>query len=88
MPDEATQRWLAPMIAEAERQGIGNKVGVMMQKALFSAAEPDGHAVTRATPSDPDVDEAFSIDFIRLGELLRDELGWTDYPPLPPGYTH
>jgi hypothetical protein len=82
VPDEATQRWLQPLLEEAARQKIpGNKIALIMAKGGMSTAEPDGRSVQAVDSPNPDIDV---MDFLRVGELLRKEVGWEDsYPARP-----
>jgi hypothetical protein len=87
LPDDATQRWLQPLMEEAARRGVGgDKIALMVMKAAFSTAEPDGHAVVAINPTNPDADAKLeSLDYLRFGQLLRHELGWDDTYPDRPG---
>jgi hypothetical protein len=85
MTDEPVRQWLAPMIEEGAKRGLsGGPFAVMMQKAAYSTAEADGRGVIPLNASNPNT-EVF--DLLRLGELLREALGWEEtYPARPPGY--
>jgi hypothetical protein len=86
MPDEATQQWLQPLFEEAVRQNIpSNKIALIIAKGAMSTAEPDGRSVQAVDTPNPDIDV---MDFLRVGELLRQELGWEDtYPARPKSYS-
>jgi hypothetical protein len=78
---ETTGRWLDPMIA-----AVGDRDDINMQ-ALFDAAT----TVTKLEkpkawwrPPPAGDEEERSVDWVRLGQLLREALGWDDYPEAPP----
>jgi hypothetical protein len=78
---EAIERWLDPLFA-----AVSDRDDIDMQ-ALFDAAT----TVTKLEkpqawwrlPAAPDAEER-SVDWVRLGQLLREALGWDDYPAAPP----
>jgi len=87
---EATSRWLEPMLSEAEKRDIA--IWPLMQRASIAAEEVNWEALGEPPP----IVTAFRkygtvpgtelgvTDWITFGQLLRDELEWTDYPDLPP----
>lgn len=82
---EESSAWLAPMLEEADRRYID--VQALLRQAAMAAAEADPHpsvdAATQQASQMPGA-RALAVDWIRLGALLRHELGWDDtYPPLP-----
>jgi hypothetical protein len=70
---------------KAARQKIpGHKIALIMAKGAMSTAEPDGRSVQAVDSPNPDIDV---MDFLRVGELLRKEVGWEDsYPARPNTY--
>jgi hypothetical protein len=87
MPDEATQTWLQPLFEEAARRGFtGDKIALMVMKGAFSTAEPDNRGVEALNTQMRDPDAKLEVmDWVRVGEILRHELGWDDiYPAHPP----
>lgn len=75
-----------PLFQEAAKRGIaGDKVAQILTKGAMSTAEPDERGVLSVDSPNPDIDV---MDYLRVGELLRQELGWEDtYPARPQGYT-
>jgi hypothetical protein len=54
-----------------------------MMKA-FSTAQPDGHTVDKIDPVNPNIPMMEVIDWLRIGQLLREELGWQNTYPAQP----
>lgn len=80
MRDE-TATWLAPMTDEAERRGIF--IPDLMKQATMSAAEAGSASLNWIAGYMPPEARLSAIDWIRFGQLLRDELGWQNYPHCP-----
>lgn len=81
-----TSAWLEPMLSEAERRHDID-IKELMRQATMPAAEMDtpfGDWLERTYGDMPGV-RTGGIDWIRFGALLRDALGWRDYPDQPPG---
>lgn len=79
---EETALWLNPMWDEADKRGMNDLRGLMMQ-ASMPAAEADapvGDILAELPVSNA---SHLAIDWIRFGQLLREALGWCDYPALP-----
>jgi hypothetical protein len=78
---ENTGKWLEPMLDAAREHDIDTTS--LMARATMPAVEADQtpmmQFIQRAVP-----DGRHSvIDWIRFGELLREELGWANYPKRP-----
>ncbi len=88
MPDDATSQWMLPMIQELVRRDDGdwyNEQCILMSFGGVPAAElatPMGDSITHALEGS-DV-RAVAMDWVRLGQLIRERLGWYDYPEHPP----
>ncbi len=82
MRDE-TAEWLTPMLAEAHARGMNCRP--LMAQATMPAAEVDWASLGKFDPARyaPPGASSLGIDWIRFGGLLRDALGWQDYPPWP-----
>jgi len=63
-----TEQWLGPMITAL----LTNKAGAAAFARFMEAA------ITTRGASTP------AVDWIRIGRLIRDELGWDRYPVSPP----
>jgi len=70
---ESTSRWLEPMLLEADLREVD--VGALMSRATVPAAKAASYM--------PEGAAARAIDWIRFGRLLREKLGWEDYPGFP-----
>lgn len=83
---DTTSAWLDPMIEAWS--GSPEELRRLIQQATMPAAEvvDADHPVRRAFEGiqTPGVVHG-AIDWIRFGQLLRQELGWTDYPEYPEG---
>ncbi len=81
---EATAVWLNPMMEAAEEAGIDTRP--LMKAAMMPAAEadfpPEEQGFFDAVASVEGLTHS-AIDWIRFGELLRERLGWHDYPEYP-----
>lgn len=78
---DSTGRWLAPMMAAVgERDGID--VQALMNQATTVTKLNRPRAWWRPPPFGDE--EERSLDWVRFGQLLRDALGWDDYPEEPP----
>ena len=81
MLDAATRAWLEPMVAEllsrpdpvAVLTGVDGARLPMQSIALLSQL---GHGNPPPAADD--------VDWIGVGAILREALGWTDYPAVPP----
>ena len=58
----------------------------MMSMAQFPAREAPSLDALRPVFDQPTTAIRMAMDWIRFGQLLRDRLGWDDYPPLPPSF--
>ena len=77
---EAIGCWLDPLFA-----AVSDRDDIDIQ-ALFDAAttvtKPEKPKGWWRLPPAPDAEER-SVDWVRLGQLLREALGWDDYPEWP-----
>lgn len=83
---ESTSAWLDPMIEAWP--GSPEELRRLIQQATMPAAEvfAADHPLRRALEGAlPPGSAHGAIDWIRFGQLLRQELGWTDYPEYPEG---
>jgi hypothetical protein len=76
---DETAAWLGPMLEAADQRDIH----VPIERATMPAAETDSPAVQWIAGYMPPGARVSGIDWIRFGQLLRDELGWADYPDEP-----
>ena len=79
---ESTAKWLAPMQEAARERGID--MAALMARATMPIAEADGDPLLQQFLQEavPDANH-IGVDWIRFGDLLREELGWADYPQGP-----
>lgn len=84
MRDE-TAEWLEPLLREAQQRDI-DLLGLMMG-ATMPGAEADDPVIdwaNRELAAEEDGPTFLAMDWVRMGQLLRRELGWDDsYPALP-----
>ncbi len=84
---DSTDAWLRPLQNEAERRGIN--IGALMKQASMPLQEADWvmigklHFGLAEVKDDVPGAERRAVDWIKFGQLLRAELGWTDYPEWP-----
>ena len=71
-----TSEWLDPMMTAAEFRGDIDISALLRQASRPAAEAPSVAWLASYTP-------AQAIDWIGFGELLRERLGWDDYPPQP-----
>lgn len=88
MSDEATYAWVNPMLLEIWRRDDHEwyqQQVILMSFGAMPAAElatPMGDwldEITRGTDT-----RVVVMDWVRLGQLMRERLGWYDYPEYPP----
>jgi hypothetical protein len=77
---DATGRWLAPMMAAADEHGID--VQALMTQATTVTMLSRPRAWGRPPPAGDE--QRQSLDWLRFGQLLREALGWDEYPERPP----
>lgn len=86
MRDE-TAEWLNPMMDELQKRnsnGVEIDLQELMMRATMPAAEVDSPIMNWVVQAVPDGATTRAIDWVRLGQLLRHELGWDDtYPAMP-----
>jgi len=70
--DVETQRWLSPLITALLDTELGSAAFQRFMQA----------AVTAHSDEDPP-----GVDWIRIGQMIRNELDWDHYPPAPPRRT-
>ena len=80
-----TEQWLSPMLDALLETKAGGEAFARIMESVMTSARADEAAATA-------VKEAFGripgirlrgIDWIRLGQMIRLELGWKDYPAFP-----
>ena len=71
-----TQEWLAPMLVALLVSDDGSGSLARLMEAIATAAAIE--AILKAVPIG-----ASGPNWIRLGQLVREDLGWHDYPPSP-----
>jgi hypothetical protein len=76
---DATGRWLAPMMAAADEHGVN--VQALMNQATTVTKPAEARSWWRIPPAGDE--EMRSLDWLRFGQLLRNALGWDDYPDQP-----
>ncbi|MEO5842043.1 MAG: hypothetical protein ABIQ73_27510 [Acidimicrobiales bacterium] len=84
---EATSRWLKPL-QDAVRAAdpSGDTYERLFRAALMPGVEAEQTlGVREAEAWAVEIPEAkhWAIDWIRFGQILREELGWDDYPLAP-----
>lgn len=78
---DSTGRWLAPMMA-AVGEGADIDIQALMNLTTTVTKLDKPRAWWRPPPAGDE--EEWSLDWVRFGQLLRDALGWDDYPDEPP----
>jgi hypothetical protein len=88
------ERWLTPMLDALLMDKRGGEAFARFMETAIAAASDTGLALTPAAEpaSAAALAEMFgppgrrigTVDWIRLGQLIRDELAWHDYPATPP----
>ena len=78
---ESTAQWLNPMLDASRERGI-DTTSLMAQASMPAAEAVDLPWSQFLQEALPDARHS-AIDWIRFGELLRDELGWDNYPQWP-----
>lgn len=84
---EETAVWLNPMLEEAGTRSV-DTTSLLMQ-ASMPAQEVDWTALGKFDPAvlAPDGEhhgiQHRGVDWIRFGQLLREEIGWSWYPEWP-----
>jgi hypothetical protein len=61
-----------------------SEVRRLMREASMPAREADNEFLDALVQTAPENAGLRGIDWIRFGQLLRDELGWEKYPEVPP----
>ena len=78
---EATAEWLALMLDELGwRADAGRTARELMARAKMPGVEADTPKLNRLAAMVPGDG---NVDWVRFGQLLRDYLGWADYPTFP-----
>ena len=72
-----TERWLSPMLVVLLLSKDGGAAFARIIESVMIAA------VIEAMLDDVSIGSR-GLDWIRLGQLVRAELGWDHYPPAPP----
>jgi hypothetical protein len=72
-----TERWLSPMLVVLLLSKDGGAKFARITESMMIAA------VIEAMLDDVSIG-ARSLDWLRLGQLVRAELGWDHYPAVPP----
>jgi hypothetical protein len=83
---EETDRWLAPMIDGADAAGLSSdEMNQLIMQASMPAAEAADETGWFKTLAGyiPPAATFRAIDWIRFGQLLRERLGWDQYPEYP-----
>lgn len=78
---ESTGVWLEPMFTEADKRGID--IREFARQSTMPAAEADSVAVNWLASCATEDVGVTAMDWMRLGQLLRERLGWEDYPERP-----
>jgi hypothetical protein len=83
---ETTAEWLNPMVEAIDANGVTpEELRDFMMQATMPAAEADNPFLdwlTKNYHSGAGVTTR-ALDWIRYGQILRERLGWTDYPTCP-----
>jgi hypothetical protein len=84
---DAVRVWLEPMVDELERRDDGPCVWDFMIQGSVPYEEfgddPLALFVNNEMSADGSTAGFFAIDWLRVGQLIREHLGWSDYPPFP-----
>jgi hypothetical protein len=75
--NDTTGRWLEPMLEAVDDAELTR----LARQSSMPSAEADSPALAML-PEVPGV-EYRAVDWIRFGQLLRQHLGWDDYPDAP-----
>lgn len=83
---QETNDWLAPMLKAAETSLAGPELVDLMAQAAMPAVEAADPAVDLVTRVMAEAGEHRHkvVEWVRFGQLLRERLGWLDYPEAPP----
>jgi hypothetical protein len=80
-----TEQWLSPMLNALLATQAGGQVFARLMESFMAVVRADEAAAT-AVMEDFDRIPGIrlrGIDWIRLGQMIRHELGWRDYPAFP-----
>jgi hypothetical protein len=78
---EETALWLTPLM---EAWPAGEFINDLMIQSLIPIDDvPPGPHTALMQQVDTYGDEHAGIDWIRFGQLIRERLGWNDYPLVP-----
>lgn len=80
MRDE-TAAWLEPMLDKAHLNPA--EFNALIAQATMPAAEACDTLCDWLTDNAPPAASVRALDWIRFGQLLRDRIGWSDYPCCP-----
>lgn len=81
-----TAEWLGPMLEvnlKADDRIDGDDFIRLIERAMFPAREAPSLDPLRPVIDQLTAATVMAMDWIRFGQLLRDRMGWDDYPPLP-----
>ncbi|MCB0927136.1 MAG: hypothetical protein KDB70_04255 [Mycobacterium sp.] len=80
MLDDATRQWIEPLVREllSRPDPASALTGVDTARLPMQAWQVIG-SLGRGEP--PPADD---VDWLGVGAILREALGWTDYPAVPP----
>lgn len=78
---DQTAAWLDPMLVESHL--AASDFRRLIAQASMPAAEAGTPWLNWLAKNTPSGAIAKGVDWIRFGQLLRDELGWQHYPDLP-----
>jgi len=80
-----TEQWLGPMITALFAAKGSDAFSHFMEKAIATAsADVSSTAEANRLFAASQRDRVRGVDWVRLGQLLRHELGWDEYPAGPP----
>jgi len=80
-----TEQWLGPMIT-ALFDAMGSDAFSHFMESAIATASADVPSAAEANRlfAASQRDRVGGVDWVRLGQLLRHQLGWDDYPVGPP----
>ena len=80
-----TEQWLSPLLDALLATKGGGEAFVRLMESVMTSARDDAAAATAVTEEFGKVPgvRLSGIDWIRLGQMIRLELSWNDYPAFP-----
>ena len=80
-----TEQWLSPLLDALLATKAGGETFARLMESVMTSARADAAAAAAVTEEFGRVPgvRLRGIDWIRLGQMIRIELSWDDYPAFP-----